>query len=51
VTGETVERRAVRTGGADGDRLEVLAGVRAGERVVVSPPATLGAGQQISVRQ
>jgi len=51
VTGKTVERRAVRTGGADGDRLEVLAGVRAGERVVVSPPATLAAGQQISVRQ
>lgn len=51
VTGDTVERRAVRTGGTDGDRLEILAGVRAGERVVVSPPATLTAGQQVSVRQ
>jgi hypothetical protein len=51
VTGETVDRRAVRAGGADGDRLEILAGVRAGERVVVSPPAALAAGQQISVRQ
>ena len=51
VTGETVERRAVRAGGVDGDRIEILAGVRPGERVVVSPPATLAAGQQISVKQ
>ena len=27
VAGETVERRAVKTGGADGDKLEVLAGL------------------------
>ena len=33
-----VDRRAVTTGGTDGDRLEVLAGLNAGERVVVSPP-------------
>ncbi len=51
VTGETVERRAVRTGGTDGDRLEILAGVRAGERVVVSPPPSLASGQPISIRQ
>ena len=36
VAGETVERRAVRIGGTDGDRLEVVAGLRArrsGDRV------------------
>jgi HlyD family secretion protein len=37
VTGDTVERRAVKVGGADGDRVEVLADLRAGDRVVVSP--------------
>jgi HlyD family secretion protein len=37
VAGDTVERRAVKVGGADGDRVEVLADLRAGDRVVVSP--------------
>jgi RND family efflux transporter MFP subunit len=41
---DTVERRAVQTGGTDGDRLEVTAGLSSGERVVVSPPAGLAAG-------
>jgi RND family efflux transporter MFP subunit len=50
VTGDTVDRRAVRVGGTDGDRVEILAGVRSGERVVVSPPPSLAGGQQISVR-
>ena len=36
VNGDIVERRAVKVGGADGDRVEVLAALRAGERVVVS---------------
>jgi multidrug efflux pump subunit AcrA (membrane-fusion protein) len=45
------ERRAVRTAGMDGDRLEVLAGLRAGERVVVSPPADLAAGARVTVKQ
>ena len=36
---DTVERRAVQTGGTDGDRLEVTGGLSSGERVVVSPPA------------
>ena len=45
-----VDRRAVTTGGIDGDRLEVLAGLTAGERVVVSPPATLTSGAQVSAQ-
>ena len=39
-----VDRRAVKAGGIDGDRAQVLAGLRAGERVVVSPPANLVSG-------
>jgi RND family efflux transporter MFP subunit len=39
-----VDRRAVKVGGVDGDRLEVLAGLTAGERVILSPPATLAPG-------
>jgi RND family efflux transporter MFP subunit len=50
ITGDTVERRAVRLGGNDGDRLEVLAGLRAGDRVVVSPPADLSGGARVVVR-
>lgn len=50
VTGETVERRTVRVGASDGDRLEILAGLRAGERVVVSPPPALAAGSLITVK-
>ncbi|MCI0437422.1 MAG: efflux RND transporter periplasmic adaptor subunit, partial [Gemmatimonadetes bacterium] len=47
---ETVERRAVRLGGTDGDRLEVLAGLAPGDRVVVSPPAELVDGVRITIR-
>lgn len=50
VSGQTVERRAVKIGGTDGDRLEVIAGLRAGEQVVVSPPPALVPGVQIVVR-
>jgi RND family efflux transporter MFP subunit len=50
VSGTTVERRAVSLGGTDGDRLEVVAGLRAGERIVVSPPAALAAGSLIVVK-
>jgi RND family efflux transporter MFP subunit len=42
-----VDRRAVSVGGADGDRVEILAGLRAGERVVVSPPPTLSSGARV----
>ena len=47
VAGGVVDRRAVTTGGADGDRVEVLAGLRAGERVIVSPPPTLTNGARV----
>ncbi len=46
----TVERRAVRTGGTDGDRLEVIAGLKSGERVVVTPPPTLADGARVVVK-
>jgi RND family efflux transporter MFP subunit len=46
-----VERRAVKVGGPDGDRVEILAGLRAGERVVISPPATLQAGATIEIKK
>jgi hypothetical protein len=42
-----VERRAVTIGGADGDRVEVLGALRAGDRVVVSPPQGLIAGSKV----
>ena len=42
-----VDRRGVRTAGADGDRLEVTAGLAAGERVILSPPATLASGMTV----
>jgi len=48
---DTVERRAVQTGGTDGDRLEVTGGLSAGERVVVAPPAELAAGLPITIKQ
>jgi len=47
VVGGVLDRRGVRTGGADADRLEVIAGLAAGERVVLSPPATLAAGMNV----
>ena len=47
VTGDLVERRAVKVGGTDGDRVEVLAALHAGERVVVSPPPGLGDGAKV----
>jgi len=50
VQGALVDRRAVKLGGTDGDRLEVLAGVQSGERVVVSPPAELTSGAQITIK-
>jgi len=50
VAGETAERRAVRIGGTDGDRLEVVAGLRPGEVVIVSPPPTLSSGAAVQVK-
>jgi RND family efflux transporter MFP subunit len=46
---DVVDRRAVTTGGVDGDRLEVLAGLRAGERVILAPPSELRSGASVVV--
>lgn len=48
---DTVERRAIRTGGTDGDRLEVTAGLNGAERIVMSPPAELADGATVVVIQ
>jgi RND family efflux transporter MFP subunit len=45
-----VERRVVRTGSADGDRVEVMAGLRPGERVVIAPPEAVAAGLRVRVQ-
>ena len=47
VRGETVQRRAVTTGLEDGGDVEVLAGVSAGERVVVEGPPVLASGDRV----
>jgi multidrug efflux pump subunit AcrA (membrane-fusion protein) len=48
-TGNIVERRAVTTGGIDGDRIEILAGLNAGDRVVITPPVELTDGATVVV--
>jgi RND family efflux transporter MFP subunit len=50
VHGDTAERRAVKLGAADGDRLEVVAGLQAGEQVVLTVPATLKDGAKVAVK-
>jgi multidrug efflux pump subunit AcrA (membrane-fusion protein) len=50
VQGDVVDRRAVKIGGTDGDRLEVLAGLQTGERVVVSPPPAMSSGAHVTVK-
>lgn len=50
VTQDTVVRRAIKTGGTDGDRLEVTAGLKGGDRVVVAPPPELADGVKIIVK-
>ena len=46
----TVERRAIKTGGTDGDRIEVTAGLKGGDRVVISPPPELTEGMLVVVK-
>jgi RND family efflux transporter MFP subunit len=45
-----VERRAVRVGTADGDRVEIVSGVRAGEFVVIDGPPELADGTRVRVQ-
>jgi HlyD family secretion protein len=47
--GTRVERRAIARGGFDGDRIEVLAGLTPGDRVVLSAPAELADGAEVMV--
>lgn len=47
---DRVERRAVSVGLAQGDQVEVLSGVSAGERVVVDGPAALKDGDKVKVQ-
>ncbi|GAB1490040.1 efflux RND transporter periplasmic adaptor subunit [Opitutaceae bacterium] len=42
--------RLVKTGGAIGERVRILAGLSAGESVVVAPPATLRDGQPLETK-
>jgi multidrug efflux pump subunit AcrA (membrane-fusion protein) len=46
-----VDRRAVKVGGNDGDRLEVEAGLTRGDRVILSPPQTLQSGTTVAIKQ
>jgi RND family efflux transporter MFP subunit len=48
--GDRVERRAVTVGLENGDQVEVLSGVAAGERVVVEGPPTLKDGDKVKVQ-
>lgn len=41
--------RLVKTGALRGDRIEVVAGIEAGERVVAAPPANLRDGQPLEI--
>ncbi|HEY7446109.1 MAG TPA: efflux RND transporter periplasmic adaptor subunit [Vicinamibacterales bacterium] len=50
VKGDRVERRAVKVGGTDGDRVEILAGLQSGEQVVSPVPATLSDGTAVVVK-
>ncbi len=48
VEGERARLRYLQTGAVDGDRIEVLAGVEAGERMVTSPPPQLTDGARVT---
>ncbi len=50
VKNDHVERVAIKVGGNDADRMEVLAGLSAGDRVVVSPPPTMANGALVKVK-
>jgi RND family efflux transporter MFP subunit len=50
VKDERAERRAVKVGPPDGDQVQVVAGLNAGERVVVEGPSTLSDGEKVKER-
>ncbi|MEO7272575.1 MAG: efflux RND transporter periplasmic adaptor subunit [Vicinamibacterales bacterium] len=47
---DRVERRAITVGNTNGDQMDVLSGVNAGERVVLEPPAAMKDGDRIKVQ-
>ena len=51
VKGEHVERRAVSVGGSRGSDAEILAGLTAGDNVVVNASATLHDGQSVAINK
>jgi RND family efflux transporter MFP subunit len=51
VKNDHAERVAIKVGGNDADRMEVLAGLSAGDRVVVSPPPTMANGSLVTVKK
>jgi RND family efflux transporter MFP subunit len=46
-----VERRAVKAGSADGDQVEIVTGLTAGEQVVIEGPATMKDGDKVTVKE
>jgi RND family efflux transporter MFP subunit len=48
---DRVERRAVRVGAAEGDRVEIVSGVNAGDQVVVEGPTELTDGTRVRVQR
>ncbi len=48
---DRVERRAVKLGAEDGDKVEVVSGLAPAERIVAAPAAELKDGDRIRVRQ
>lgn len=51
VKNDRAARIAIKVGGNDADRMEVLAGLSAGDRVVVSPAPTLANGSLVVVKK
>src|SRR4051812_29598985 len=51
VNGGVVDRRAIRTAGADGDRVEVIAGLASGDRVILAPAAGLQSGATVASKE
>lgn len=51
LNGGIVERRAVKVGAAEGDQIEVISGLTAGEQVVIEGPPALADGAKVRVKE
>jgi RND family efflux transporter MFP subunit len=51
VRDKRVERRAVTVGAAEGDQVEIVSGLTAGEQVVVEGPAAMNDGDKVTVKE